>query len=147
MRAIGKILLSVVTLLLFVQCRTTECSVVMEDVDINDWSEETTVSYTNKQTANNYDLNIILHVNRRFKAKQLEFEITTMTPDSLRYSEQVTLPVSLSWENPTAVTTDIELPYRRDVTLRCEGEYTMVIAPRQSIVGVEAAGINFQMKR
>ena len=147
MRAIGKILLSVVTLLLFVQCRTTECSVVMEDVDINDWSEETTVSYTNKQTANNYDLNIILHVNRRFEAKQLEFEITTMTPDSLRYSEQVTLPVSLSWENPTAVTTDIELPYRRDVTLRCEGEYTMVITPRQSIVGVEAAGINFQMKR
>lgn len=147
MRAIGKILLSVVTLLLFVQCRTTECSVVMEDVDINDWSEETTVSYTNKQTANNYDLNIVLHVNRRFEAKQLEFEITTMTPDSLRYSEQVTLPVSLSWENPTAVTTDIELPYRRDVTLRCEGEYTMVITPRQSIVGVEAAGINFQMKR
>lgn len=147
MRAIGKILLSVVTLLLFVQCRTTECSVVMEDVDINDWSEETTVSYTNKQTANNYDLNIVLHVNRRFEAKQLEFEITTMTPDSLRYSEQVTLPVSLSWENPTAVTTDIELPYRRDVTLRCEGEYTMVITPQQSIVGVEAAGINFQMKR
>lgn len=147
MRAIGKILLSVVTLLLFVQCRTTECNVVMEDVDINDWSEETTVSYTNKQTANNYDLNIVLHVNRRFTAKQLEFEITTMTPDSLRYSEQVTLPVSLSWENPTAVTTDIELPYRRDVTLRCEGEYTMVITPRQSIVGVEAAGINFQMKR
>ena len=147
MRAIRKILLSVVTLLLFVQCRTTECSVVMEDVDINDWSEETTVSYTNKQTANNYDLNIVLHVNRRFTAKQLEFEITTMTPDSLRYSEQVTLPVSLSWENPTAVTTDIELPYRRDVTLRCEGEYTMVIAPQQSVVGVEAAGINFQMKR
>ena len=147
MRAIGKILLSVVTLLLFVQCRTTECSVVMEDVNINDWSEETTVSYTNKQTANNYDLNIVLHVNRRFEAKQLEFEITTMTPDSLRYSEQVTLPVSLSWENPTAVTTDIELPYRRDVTLRCEGEYTMVITPRQSVVGVEAAGINFQMKR
>lgn len=147
MQAIRKILLSAFTLLLFVQCRTTECSVVMEDVDINDWSEETTVSYTNKQTANNYDLNIVLHVNRRFTAKQLEFEITTMTPDSLRYSEQVTLPVSLSWENPTAVTTDIELPYRRDVTLRCEGEYTMVITPRQSIVGVEAAGINFQMKR
>ena len=147
MQAIRKILLSVVTLLLFVQCRTTECSVVMEDVDLNDWSEETTIAYTNKQTANNYDLNIVLHVNRRFTAKQLEFEITTMTPDSLRYSEQVTLPVSLSWENPTAVTTDIELPYRRDVTLRCEGEYTMVITPRQSIVGVEAAGINFQMKR
>ena len=147
MRATAKILLSVVTLLLFVQCRTTECSVVMEDVDINDWSEEATLSYTNKQTENNYDLSVVLHVNRRFTAKQLSLEITTMTPDSLRYSEQVTLPVNLSWENPTAVTTDIELPYRQDVTLRCEGEYTMVIAPQQSVVGVEAAGINFQMKR
>ena len=147
MRAIQKILLSAVTLLLFVQCRTTECSVVMEDVDINDWSEEATLSYTNKQTENNYDLSVVLHVNRRFTAKQLSLEITTMTPDSLRYSEQVTLPVNLSWENPTAVTTDIELPYRQDVTLRCEGEYTMVIAPQQSVVGVEAAGINFQMKR
>ena len=147
MRAIRKILLSVVTLLLFAQCRTTECSVVMEDVDINDWSEEATLSYTNKQTENNYDLSVVLHVNRRFTAKQLELEITTMTPDSLRYSEQVTLPVSLSWENPTAVTTDIELPYRQNVSLRCEGEYTMVIAPQRSVVGVEAAGINFQMKR
>lgn len=147
MRAIQKILLSAVTLLLFVQCRTTECSVVMEDVDINDWSEEATLSYTNKQTEHNYDLSVVLHVNRRFKAQQLSLEITTMTPDSLRYSEQVTLPVNLSWENPTAVTTDIELPYRQDVTLRCEGEYTMVIAPQQSVVGVEAAGINFQMKR
>ena len=147
MRATAKILLSAVTLLLFVQCRTTECSVVMEDVDINGWTEEATLSYTNKQTENNYDLSVVLHVNRRFTAKQLSLEITTMTPDSLRYSEQVTLPVNLSWENPTAVTTDIELPYRQDVTLRCEGEYTMVIAPQQSVVGVEAAGINFQMKR
>ena len=134
-------------LLLFVQCRTTECSVVMEDVDINGWTEEATLSYTNKQTENNYDLRVVLHVNRRFTAKQLSLEITTMTPDSLRYSEQVTLPVNLSWENPTAVTTDIELPYRQDVMLRCKGEYTMVIAPQQSVVGVEAAGINFQMKR
>ena len=147
MRAIQKILLSAVTLLLFVQCRTTECSVVMEDVDINDWSEEATLSYTNKQTEHNYDLSVVLHVNRRFKAQQLALEITTMTPDSLRYSEQVTLPVSFSWESPTDVTTDIELPYRQDVALRCKGEYKMVIAPQQSVVGVEAAGINFQMKR
>ena len=147
MRATAKILLSVVTLLLFVQCRTTECSVVMEDVDINGWTEEATLSYTNKQTENNYDLSVVLHVNRRFTAKQLSLEITTMTPDSLRFSEQVTLPVSFLWESPTDVTTDIELPYRQDVALRCKGEYMIVIAPQQSVVGVEAAGINFQMKR
>ena len=147
MRAIRKITLLIVTLLLFVQCRTTECSVVMEDVDVNDWSEETTLSYTNKQTELNYDLSVVLHVNRRFTAQQLELEITTMTPDSLRYSEQVTLPVSFSWESPTDITCDVELPYRQNVALRCKGEYKMVITPQQSVEGVEAAGMNFQMKR
>ena len=147
MRAIRKILLAMVTLLLFTQCGSTECSVVMQDVDIDGWTDEATLTYTNKQTVNNYDLSVVLHVNRRFKAKQIELDIMTMTPDSLRYSEQVTLPVNLTWDDKTTVTTDLLLPYRQDVTLRCKGEYTMVITPQQSVVGVEAAGINFQMKR
>ena len=147
MRAIRKILLAMVTLLLFTQCGSTECSVVMQDVDIDGWTEEATLTYTNKQTELNYDLSVVLHVNRRFTAQQLELEITTMTPDSLRYSEQVTLPVSFSWESPTDITCDVELPYRQNVALRCKGEYKMVITPQQSVEGVEAAGMNFQMKR
>lgn len=147
MQALGRILLSAMAIVLLTQCRVSENNVVMTDVDINDWNEEASISYTNKQTESNYDLSIMLHVNRRFKAKELELEITTMTPDSLRYSERVTLPVRFSWEQTSSATSDIDIPYRQSVTLRCEGVYKMVITPLQSIVGVEAAGVNFQMKR
>lgn len=147
MQALGRILLSAMAIVLLTQCRVSENNVVMADVDINDWNEEASISYTNKQTESNYDLSIMLHVNRRFKAKELELEITTMTPDSLRYSERVTLPVRFSWEQTSSATSDIDIPYRQSVTLRCEGEYKMVITPLQSVVGVEAAGVNFQMKR
>lgn len=147
MQALGRILLSAMAIVLLTQCRVSENNVVMADVDINDWNEEASISYTNKQTESNYDLSIMLHVNRRFKAKELELEITTMTPDSLRYSERVTLPVRFSWEQTSSATSDIDIPYRQSVTLRCEGVYKMVITPLQSIVGVEAAGVNFQMKR
>ncbi len=147
MRAVSKILLSALTILLLTQCRMSECNVVMADVDIDNWSDETELSYVNQQTVQNYDLSLMLHVNRRFRAEQLEVEVTMLTPDSLRYSERVVLPVEFSWEDTTTPTTDIALPYRTDVNLRCEGEYKMVITPQHSVVGVEAAGINFQMKR
>lgn len=135
------------TILLLTQCRMAECNVVMADVDIDDWSDETTISYINQEDATDYDLNITLHVNRRFEAHELELEITTMTPDSLRYSERVTLPVNVTWDNPSVATCDVELPYRQNVHLRSKGVYNMVITPQQSVVGVEAAGVNFQKKR
>lgn len=147
MQYIAKAVIAVATLLLFVQCRTTECTVEMEDVDINGWSDEITLSYTNDDTTTNYDLSLMLHINRRFAAEQVEVEIITMTPDSLRYGERVSLPVNFEWESPTTPMCDIALPYRKDVHLRCKGEYKMTITPLQSITGVAAAGINFQPQK
>ena len=147
MQYIAKAVIAVATLLLFVQCRTTECSVVMEDVDINGWSDEINLSYTNNDTTNNYDLSLVLHVNRRFTAKQLDVEIVTMTPDSLRYGERVSLPVNFKWESPTTPMTDVAIPYREDVHLRCKGEYKVTITPLNDVVGVAAAGINFQPQK
>lgn len=147
MHTLCKVLFLAMTILLLTQCRMAECNVVMADVDIDDWSDEATISYINQEDATYYDLNITLHVNRRFKAHELELEITTMTPDSLRYSERVTLPVNVTWDNPSVATCDVELPYRQNVHLRRKGVYNMVITPQQSVVGVEAAGVNFQKKR
>lgn len=147
MRTLGRTLSLIISIILFTQCRMSECSVVMTDVDINGWSEEASVSYVNSEESSNYDLSITLHVNRRFTAKRLELEVTTMTPDSLRYSEQVSLPINFSWDSITTATKDIDIPYRQEVNLRCEGEYKLVITPQQSVVGVEAVGVNFQTKR
>ena len=147
MQHIAKAVIAVATLLLFVQCRTTECSVVMEDVDINGWSDEINLSYTNNDTTTNYNLSLMLHINRRFASEQVEVEIVTMTPDSLRYSERVSLPVNFVWDSHTMPMKDVAIPYRQDVHLRCKGEYKMTITPLQSITGVAAAGINFQPQK
>ena len=147
MQQIAKAIISVVALLLFTQCRMAECTVVMEDVDINNWCNEVSVSYTNNDTEHNYDLSLVLHVNRRFAAKQLDVEIVTMTPDSLRYSERISLPVNFVWDNPTMPMKDVAIPYRQDVHLRCKGEYKVTITPLNDVVGVAAAGINFQPQK
>ena len=147
MQQIAKAIISVVALLLFTQCRMAECTVVMEDVDINNWCNEVSVSYTNNDTTTNYNLSLMLHINRRFASEQVEVEIVTMTPDSLRYSERVSLPVNFVWDSPTMPMKDVAIPYRQDVHLRCKGEYKMTITPLQSITGVAAAGINFQPQK
>ena len=147
MQQIAKAIISVVALVLVTQCRMAECTVVMEDVDINNWCNEVSVSYTNNDTEHNYDLSLVLHVNRRFTAKQLDVEIVTMTPDSLRYGERVSLPVNFKWESPTTPMTDVAIPYREDVHLRCKGEYKVTITPLNDVVGVAAAGINFQPQK
>ena len=105
------------------------------------------MSYTNNDTEHNYDLSLVLHINRRFTAKQLDVEIVTMTPDSLRYGERVSLPVNFKWESPTTPMTDVAIPYREDVHLRCKGEYKVTITPLNDVVGVAAAGINFQPQK
>ncbi|MBR5863280.1 MAG: hypothetical protein IKY76_01850 [Alistipes sp.] len=130
--------------LLLSACRVEPDMVVMSDVDVNGWSECTTLTYNNRLTEQ-CDLNIMLHINNRFSKESIALEITTLTPDSLRLTEQVTLPIDFKWEQPTATTADITLPYRRNVTLRCEGDYVWQITPLESIDGVEAVGINFKI--
>ena len=129
------------------QCRMAESQVAMGDVSIDGWSEPVTVAYKNADTEALRNLNITLHINRRFKAETIALEITTFTPDSLRYSESVTLPINEFWPNAKATTMDITLPYRQEVHFGHEGEYIMILRPLQSVVGVEAAGINFELKR
>lgn len=132
---------------MFTQCRVAESSVAMRDVSIDGWTEPVTVSYNNTDPTPLRDLNVTLHINRRFNAETIALEITTFTPDSLRYSESVTLPIKETWPNAKATTMDIKLPYRQDVHFGHEGEYIMILRPLQSVVGVEAAGINFELKR
>ena len=141
------VLMAVLAVVLLGSCRTTDSVVAMGDVSINGWSEPVSVTYNNGDTSSPLDLDVTLHINRRFEVQSIAVEITTLTPDSLRYSESVTLPVRVRWPSNRAKTTDIALPYRRDVHFAHKGEYHISLRPLQDIVGVEAAGITFQMKR
>ena len=141
------LLVAVATMLMFVQCRSEQSAVTMGDVSIDGWDTPITVAYKNTEAERLCDLGVTLHVNRHFTAESVALEITTLTPDSLRYSEVVTLPTKAEWPTTQSTTMDIALPYRQDVRLMHKGEYYIILRPIQNIVGVEAAGINFQIKR
>ena len=139
--------MAVLAIALLSSCGVGESVVAMGDVSLEGWNEPVNITYDNSDTSTLLDMDVTLHVNRRFDASSIALEITTLTPDSLRYSESVTLPVRMRWTSNRAKTTDIALPYRRDVHFAHEGEYHISLRPLQNIVGVEAAGITFQMKR
>ena len=138
---------AIIAMLVFVQCRTEQSAVAMGDVSIDGWDNPITVTYKNTEADRLCDLGVTLHINRRYATDSVALEITTLTPDSLRYSEVVTLPTKAEWPSKQSTTMDIAIPYRHDVRLMHEGEYYIILRPLQSIEGVEAAGINFQTKR
>ena len=138
---------AIIAMLVFVQCRTEQSAVAMGDVSIDGWDNPITVTYKNTEANRLCDLGVTLHINRRYATDSVALEITTLTPDSLRYSEVVTLPAKAEWPSKQSTTMDIAIPYRHDVRLMHEGEYYIILRPLQSIEGVEAAGINFQTKR
>lgn len=131
--------------IMFCSCSKKPDAVVMNDVNISDWNKTTTLVYKNA-TIGEVDMSIVLHVNRAFSAEEIALQITMFTPDSLRYTEQVTLPVEFKPERPTQAATDVEIPYRRNVDFRRKGEYIWQITPTTALNGVEAAGLSFYIK-
>lgn len=131
---------------LFVYCGRVKNHVVCCDVDVRMWDERVEFVYENLAPQTMCDMDIVLHVNRTFKEKDLELEITLCTPDSLRYSERVKAPVSVEWGPTAEYFADVAIEYRSNVTLSHEGIYLVAIRPLRQIRGVESAGINFRMK-
>ena len=138
----------VVIALLSWQCSLDKNHVVMEDVSTSGWDNPVTLHYNLKDQLDSEikpeNLSVMLRVCHKFKAEQLDLEITTMTPDSLSYSEQVSLPVDFKWQGSISRSEEIELPYRRDVELRLRGEYIITLRPITPIEGIESVGINFK---
>ena len=116
----------------------------MNDVKISDWSNTTTLTYNNTEIGE-FDMGIMLHVNRGFSAEELSLQVTTLTPDSLRYTEQIILPIKQMPQSSIQAATDIEIPYRRNVHFRRKGEYIWHITPTQKVVGVEAVGMHIHV--
>ncbi len=130
---------------LMVGCTMPDNRVVCRDVNVGSWHEPMTISFSNEE-ARHCDIDLLLHVNSEFKVQQCEFEIETLTPDSLRYVERVSMPVMKEQLLPTGHLFDITLPYRRNVELAKNGEYNITITPLIPLSNVEAVGVNFQLK-
>ena len=125
-------------------CNIEPDKVVMCDVHRASWRDAATIAYDNT-SIERCDMSVMLHINRSFKAEEVALQITMLTPDSLRYTEQVTLPVKLNDKRGAMAATDLELPYRHNVELRRKGAYIWQITPIEEIAGVEAVGISFQI--
>lgn len=121
------------------------------DVNVVEWQEEAVVEYENEydnksDEARLCDMDMLFHVNRHFVADTLDVRITTITPDSLRYTERLYIPVRVEWSKATEYSADVLVPYRRNVTFDKQGVYVIGIEPVVAVSGVESVGINFQMK-
>lgn len=136
----------VVALCLMVGCSVPENRVVYKDVNVREWNEGATIALTHDGKPRRCDMDILLHVNSDFDARQCAFEISTIAPDSLRYSESVILPISEAQLSETEHFFDVRIPYRRDVEFAKNGEYNIVITPLAPLSNVEAVGVNFQLK-
>lgn len=133
-------------MLFMVGCKGEQRIVAMQDVDIAQWSEPAMVTLKNEQPQSEGELMIVLHVNRHFKAEQVELEVVSMTADSLRFSETVSTGIKVDWPVVTAQSTDIEIPYRHNVTMRKAGQYNYSITPTTALVGVESVGMSFKIE-
>lgn len=129
------------------QCRVRENTILMQSVDMRNWSNPVSVTYHNSDTTSLRNLSLTLHVNRLYEEEQIDVEVCMMSPDSLRYTELIALPTYPQWANPATLTTDVEVPYREGVKLRCEGEYIVTITPHRTMRGVEAVGMNFKSNK
>lgn len=129
----------------FAHCGRVTNHVVCCDVNVREWDESVEIVYENQTPQTMYDMDIVLHVNRTFQEKDVEFEIILTSPDSLRYSECIKAPASIDWGLAECFT-DVSIKYRRDVTFLREGEYLVAIRPLKQMKGVESVGINFRKK-
>jgi hypothetical protein len=123
-------------------CNIAPDDVVMTDVNVRKWHKTATLEYDNSSEQER-NLSIILHINNRFEAEHIDLQIKMFSPDSLFYTEDVHLKSAIEWSLPAAKSTDIEIPYRRNVSLMHKGKYTIHITPLESIRGVESVGMNF----
>lgn len=125
------------------QCTLDKNHVVMEDVNTSSWDNVIDLHYTNDETEFR-NLSLMLRVRDSFKSDELRLEITTLTPDSLSYNEQVIFPVEFHWQGSVARSLEIELPYRQGVVMKHKGEYIIKLRPLHPVAGIESAGINFK---
>ncbi|MBR4854600.1 MAG: hypothetical protein IKU88_07725 [Alistipes sp.] len=135
-----------VAMLCIASCSNERNIVVMADVDIANWSEPKSVTLKNDIGKCTGELTIVMHVNRYFKAKEVELEIVSRTADSLRLSEKISSRPTIEWPAPSAHSVDVEIPYRHNVEMRREGPYTYTITPLKPLQGVESVGISFRTK-
>lgn len=127
-----------------VACTAPEESYVT-DVKHFDPDHTALVKVKNPQGGARGELKIFLRADDRFQEDSLTLKIVTYTPDSLRTEElhRLILPRG---KRINALKSVIEIPYRRGVALREQGNYYFALTPTRSVEGIEAVGLLFRQE-
>lgn len=133
-------------LFLLVGCAMPYNRVFYQDVNVMTWQQRAVITFSYDEEPRYGDMDLLLHVNGDFEPRDLNFEITVISPDSLRYTECISVPQPVRHAATSDHVEDIKIPYRQDVELAKRGEYTVEIMPLTPLSGVESVGVNFQLK-
>ena len=103
------------------------------------WQEPVELVLPNADTVGCYDWQLFVRGNERLAADRFSLQITVLTPDSLRFSEPVTMQLPAPAATP--LLREASIDYRRRVRLAAVGNYRVRIAPAQPTAGIDAVGI------
>lgn len=112
----------------------------MTDVNPEGWArqEPATVVWNNEDTVSLRDIQLLVRYDGRAANQRLTFDMEVITPDTLSYSELLTVYLPENKRNGECV-----IPYRKDALLNRKGVYVFRISTAASgVKGVEAVGIN-----
>ncbi len=114
----------------------------INDVPTKGWSSPTQISITNSDTISQRQIIILVRHNNSIEGDSISVELKAMSPDSITYSEQLTLRLDKG-QLSSASRTLSEIPYR-SARLDQSGTYHFTIEPQHPINGVGAVGINIK---
>ncbi len=124
-------------------CRPARTACFQTPVDPRGWQPDDTVriAYTNTDTTGKYDIGLFIAWESRIAAMRYDsvgIRISVVTPDSLRFTEQVRLQDSAHGEGDFR---EWHTPYRSHARLKHIGEYVFSFVPSQATDGLRAIGM------
>ncbi len=121
-------------------CIASHQSVVV-DVNASAWRDQASVEMINHDTTTLRDISLFVRYSPQIAEDSLHLSLTISTPDSLNYTEQITIYLDPKIEQRGARRV-IELPYRKEVLWSSKGLYNITFTPQEEVHGVEAIGVN-----
>lgn len=131
---------AVITALLFTGCMSPHQAVVT-DVNALAWCDSAAVAIRNNDTLAMRELRILVRSNEAFDGDTLTLRIATLSPDSLRYEESLTIRIPHP-PKAASLRREADVLYRRDVVLADTGIYRFTFTPTRPVRGVESVGIH-----
>ena len=104
------------------------------------WSDPVELLLPNRDTLGTYDWRLFLRYDEHLAPDRFTLQLTVLTPDSLRFSEPVTVQLP-SGPAPAALLREFGIDYRRRVRLARTGSYRILLRPQTPLQGIDAVGI------